>query len=71
VWGCIWLSQDGQAWAPPIALVTDAGTASPHLHYLHGDHLGTPLAMTSANLVQLRSSRRPTLGCAKPQNGQT
>jgi RHS repeat-associated protein len=52
----IWLPLDGQAWALPLALVTDAGTASPRLHYLHADHLGTPLAMTSANLGQLEWS---------------
>jgi RHS repeat-associated protein len=33
--------------------VTDAGTAGPRLHYLHADHLGTPVAMTSAGLAQL------------------
>jgi hypothetical protein len=44
----IWLPLDGQASAPPIALVTDAGSADPRLHYLPADHLGTPVAMTSA-----------------------
>jgi hypothetical protein len=33
--------------------VTDAGAAGPRLHYLHADHLGTPVAMTSAGFAQL------------------
>jgi RHS repeat-associated protein len=52
----IWLPLDGQPWALPIALVTDAGTASPRLHYLHADHLGTPIAMTSGAFGQLEWS---------------
>ena len=57
----IWLPLDGQAWALPIAVVTEADTASPRLHYLHADHLGTPVAMTSANLgqVEWRAVYRP------------
>ena len=52
----IWLPLDGQPWALPIALVTDAGTASPRLHYLHADQLGMPVAMTSAGLGQVEWS---------------
>ena len=57
----VWLPLDsagdgGQAWALPIALVTDAVTAGPRLHYPHADHLGTPVAMTSGGLGQLEWS---------------
>jgi YD repeat-containing protein len=52
----IWLPLDGQAWVLLIALVTDAGTASPRLHYLHADHLSTPQVMTSAGLGQVEWS---------------
>jgi RHS repeat-associated protein len=57
----IWLPLDfagagDQAWALPIALVTDAGTAGPRIHYLHTDQLGTPVAMTSGGLGQLEWS---------------
>ncbi len=57
----IWLPLDvagagEQAWALPLALVTDAGTSGPRIHYLHTDQLGTPVAMTSGGLGQLEWS---------------
>ncbi len=57
----IWLPLDfagggEQAWALPLAVVTDAGTAGPRIHYLHTDQLGTPVAMTSGGLGQLEWS---------------
>jgi RHS repeat-associated protein len=57
----IWLPLDlagggDQAWALPLALVTDAGTSGPRIHYLHTDQLGTPVAMTSGGLGQLEWS---------------
>jgi RHS repeat-associated protein len=57
----LWLPLDGQAWTLPIAVVTEADTASPRLHYLHADHLGTPVAMTSAGLgqVEWQATYRP------------
>jgi RHS repeat-associated protein len=52
----VWLPLDGQAWALPLALITDASTAAPRVHYIHTDHLGTPLVMTSSGLASIEWS---------------
>lgn len=48
---CLWLPLDGQAWALPLALVTDAGTAALRVHQIHTDHLGARAAGTLKPLV--------------------